>query len=296
MRAPPSSSPESRWSAERLTSRDGRYPDGLRDLQENAPPHIWARGDPDVLRIRPAVAIVGTRRATSYGLRVTTELSAALARAGACIVSGLASGIDGTAHRAALDVQGATIAVLGTGLDVVYPKAHRTLQARIAENGLLLSELDALDHGMPFTFPKRNRLIAALASVTIVVEAPARSGALGTAEHAQSLDRAVACVPGPIDQPQSVGTNQLIRDGAGIITSIEDALALAGLTPPPRTPRGSPEGDEGLVWAALAAGPLDMDALCHRSGLPAAQCMVAVTTLELAGSIECALSGEIRRR
>lgn len=208
----------------------------------------------------------------------------------------MASGIDGTAHSAALDAGGKTIAVLGTGLDVVYPRAHRQLQARIAAAGLLLSELEADDHGMRFTFPKRNRIIAALTSVTIVVEAPERSGALGTAEHAQVLNRTVACVPGPIDQPQSAGTNRLIRDGAGIVTSIEDALAFAGLTPPPRTPRSDPNGDEGRVWAALAGGPLDMDSLCHRSGLPAAQCMVAVTMLELSGSIECALSGEIRRR
>jgi DNA processing protein len=106
----------------------------------------------------------------------------------------------------------------------------------------------------------------------------------------------VAAVPGPIDQPQSAGTNWLIATGAQIITSVEDALALAGLTPPPRTPRGDPDGDEGRVWSALADGPLDIDSVCHRSGLPAAQCLAAVTKLEIAGSIECALTGEIRRR
>lgn len=296
MPGPPSSFPETSAGTVRLTPRDARFPRGLDDLQENAPSLLWVRGRVELLDCRPAIAIVGTRRATPYGQRIARELSAALARAGACIVSGLAHGIDGVAHRAALDVEGATIAVLGTGLDDVYPKAHRHLQATIASRGLLISELEAKDHGMPFTFPRRNRIIAALASVTIVVEAPERSGALGTAEHALSLNRVVACVPGPIDQPQSAGTNGLIRDGAGVIASIEDALALAGLTPPPRTPRVNPEGDEGRVWSALAGGPLDMDTLCHRSGLPAAQCMVAVTTLELAGSIECALSGEIRRR
>ncbi len=149
---------------------------------------------------------------------------------------------------------------------------------------------------MPWTFPRRNRIIAALARVTIVIEAGARSGALNTAEHARELDRVVAAVPGPIDQPQSEGSNTLIRDGAGIVTSIEDAMALAGITPPPRTPRVDPDGNEGRVWAALADGGLDLDSLCHRSGLPAAQCLAAVTTLEIAGSIECSLTGEVRRR
>lgn len=292
----PSSFPEGLPSAVRLTPRDARYPSDLSDLQENAPTALWLRGRVELLERRPAIAIVGTRRATAYGLRITRELTTALARAGACIVSGLANGIDGAAHRAALDAGGVTIAVLGTGLDEVYPKAHRQLQATIATRGLLVTELEATDHGMPFTFPRRNRIIAALASVTVVVEAPEHSGALGTAEYALDLNRTVACVPGPIDQPQSAGTNLLLRDGATVIASVEDALTLARLTAPPRTPRVNPDGDEGRVWSALAGGPLDMDTLCTRSGLPAAQCMAAVTTLELAGSIECALSGEIRRR
>jgi DNA processing protein len=218
---------------------------------------------------------------------VTRELSAAFARAGACVVSGLASGIDGAAHRAALDVGGTTIAVLGTGLDVVYPKGHREMQMRIGDEGLLITELEATDHGMPFTFPERNRIIAALAALTIVVEAPRKSGALKTAEHAEELSRTIAAVPGPIDQPQSTGTNWLIANNAQIITSVEDALALAGLTPPPRRPRGAPTGAEGRVWSVLAHGPLDIDA---------AVCLAAGTALELSGSIECALTGEIRRR
>jgi DNA processing protein len=220
----------------------------------------------------------------------------AFARAGACVVSGLATGIDGAAHRAALEAGGATIAVLGTGLDMNYPKGHRLLQRTIGEKGLLISELEPEDHGMKFTFLERNRIIAALARVTIVVEAPEQSGALNTAEHALDLHRDLGAVPGPIDQPQSVGSNRLMRDGAQPITSIEDALALAGLTPPPRTPKVDPLGDEGRVWSALAAGALDLDSLCNRSGLRGSQCLAAVTQLEIAGSIEWALTGEIRRR
>lgn len=279
-----------------LTPADARYPEEFRDLGTDAPRQLFARGTLDVLDRRPRVAVVGTRRATAYGLRVTRELAGAFARAGAVVVSGMASGIDAAAHRATLDAGGITIGVLGTGLDQVYPKAHRGLQGEVAARGLLITELYHDDHGMKFTFIHRNRLIAAMCSVVIVTEAPERSGALNTANHALDLGRTVAAVPGPIDQPQSVGANAVIRDGGTIITCIEDALALAGLTPPPRVPRGDPDGDAGRVWKALAHGGLDIDALCTSTGLPANQCLAAVTELEVAGSIECALSGVIRRR
>jgi DNA processing protein len=280
----------------RLTPEHPQYPRDLDALGADAPKVLWARGSLDVFNSRPRVAIVGTRRSTAYGRRVTLELATALARAGACIVSGLATGVDGFAHAAALDVGAPTIAVLGTGLDVSFPRANVELQRSIALRGLLLTELEAEQRGQRFTFPRRNRIIAALAQLTIVVEAGQQSGALITAGHALDLDRDVAGVPGPIDQPQSTGVNRLIRDGAQMLTSIEDALALAGLQTAARTPRGDPDGDEARVWRALAGGPLHLDNLCHQSGLPAAQCMAAVTALEIAGSVECALTGEIRRR
>jgi DNA processing protein len=290
-------SPERRAPHDTRIDRGGpAYPPELNDLGADAPGSLWTRGSLEILAVQPRVAIVGTRRATPYGLRVARELATAFARAGACIVSGLATGIDGTAHRAALDENGATIAVLGTGLSHSFPKSNRQLQRCIAERGLLVSELADEDHGMPFTFPRRNRIIAALSSLTIVVEAGAKSGALITAGDAERLNRQFAAVPGPIDQPQSVGTNWLLGQNAQVIGSVEDALALVSLTPPPRSPRGDPGGDEGRVWSALADGALDIDSLCHRSGLPAAQCLAAVTKLEIAGSIECALTGEIRRR
>ena len=279
-----------------IAPSDPRYPEEFRDLGEDAPVQVFARGSLEVLAARPRVAIVGTRRATGYGLRVTREVASAFARAGAVVVSGMAWGIDGAAHRAALDAGGLTIGVLGTGLDQLYPRSHRDLQNEVAARGLLLSELYPDEHGMRFTFIHRNRLIAALCSVVIVTEAPERSGALNTVTHALDLGRTIAAVPGPIDQPQSAGANAVIRDGGHIITSIEDALALAGLTPPARVPRGSPLGDAGRVWSALGTGGLDIDALCAKTGLPAAQCLAAVTELEVAGSIECALSGVIRRR
>src|SRR5207249_9854011 len=144
------------------------------------------------------------------------ELAGALARAGACVVSGMALGIDAIAHRAALEVNGRTIAVLGTGVDIAYPRAHRGLHAEIVARGLVLSELPPGAHSHGGSFPLRNRIIAALAKVTIVVEAPEGSGALITSERALDLNRTVAAVPGPIDSPQSEGTNKLIREGAQI--------------------------------------------------------------------------------
>ncbi len=272
------------------------YPADLRDLPQ-PPVRLFAQGRRELLS-RPCVAVVGTRRATTYGERVTRALASALARAGVCVVSGLARGVDGTAHRAALEVGGDTIAVLGTGTEVTYPVAHRALQAEIAERGLLLSELCPDDRADGGSFPRRNRIIAALARAVIVVEAGHGSGALITADHALELGRSVAAVPGPIDSPQSAGSNRLLRDGAFVIADAADALSLAGITTASAAAAatlGSPA--EAAVWRALdKEGALDIDTLAATANLPARACLEAVSALELAGVIACAASGEIRRR
>jgi DNA processing protein len=273
---------------------DADYPRALLDLPQ-PPSTIWRIGDLDVLN-RPVVAIVGTRKATAYGERVTRELAGALARAGACVVSGMALGIDGVAHKAALEARGKTAAVLGTGVDIAYPPSHRSLHARIASEGLLLSELPPGAHSHGGSFPNRNRLIAALARLTIIVEAPVKSGALYTADFATNLHRDVGVVPGPIDSPKSEGSNLLLRDGAQAIMSPADALSLLGLTPPVRTLIDPDDPDQSRVWQALKQGPADLDTLCYRASLPVQRCLAAVTALELNGSIECALTGEVRRR
>jgi DNA processing protein len=273
---------------------DADYPPALLDLPQ-PPSMIWRIGDLDVLN-RPVVAIVGTRKATAYGERVTRELAGALARGGACVLSGMALGIDGVAHVAALDACGKTAAVLGTGADIAYPPSHRGLHARIGSEGLLLSELPPGAHSHGGSFPKRNRLIAALARLTIIVEAPVKSGALYTANDAAALNRDVGVVPGPIDSPKCEGSNLLLRDGAQAIMSPADALALLGLTRPVRTLVELDDPDQSQVWQALKQGPADLDTLCHRASLPVQRCLAAVTALELNGSIECALTGEVRRR
>jgi DNA processing protein len=277
-----------------LLPGDDDYPAALSELHD-PPPHLFAIGELALLRA-PAVAIVGTRRATPYGERVARELSAALARAGVAVVSGLARGIDAAAHRAALDAGGGTIAVLGTGVDVPYPAAHRALHREIGAAGLLLAEELPGVRPTNGSFPKRNRLIAALARATIVVEAPVRSGALITAAQALDLGRAVAAVPGPIDAPASGGTNELLRDGAIVIAAVADALALVGAPPPPAAPPVLDSPAERAVWEALAAGPADLDLLAARATIPARECLAAVTMLEMRGVVECTVTGEIRRR
>ena len=277
-----------------IAKTDADYPASLRDLRD-APAQLWAVGRVELATSTPIVAIVGTRDSTPYGERVTRELARTLARRGACIVSGMARGIDAAAHRAALDENGPTVAVLGTGIDVPYPVGHRALHETIGRRGLLLAELPPGTRAFRGCFPRRNRVIAALASVTIVVEAGVKSGALNTSGWALELGRTVAAVPGPIDIPQAGGSNQLLRDGATVIADVADALALVGLTPVIRRPRAFADPDTAAVWAALGDGPLDSDALCARSGLPAHRCLAAVTELEVQGAVECALTGLIWR-
>ncbi len=276
------------------TTTDASYPAALREL--NDPPAVlWSRGDWNVLQ-PPVVAVVGTRRSTGYGQRVTREIVSALARRGACIVSGMALGIDGVAHRAALDAGGRTVAVLGTGADVVYPRAHAALHREISERGLVLSELPPGARSDGGSFPRRNRIIAGLAQLTIVVEAPRDSGALLTSNRALELGRDVSAVPGLIDSPQSEGSNNLLREGAHVITSVSDALHLVGLSPIARITPDLRTGPERAIWHALHERGLMLDELCARSALPVVECLTAVTTMEMRGVIECVITGEIRRR
>jgi DNA processing protein len=276
-------------------SRGGSgYPIALEDLTF-PPDQLFVLGEPSVLDA-PRVAVVGTRDATGYGLRMTRAIASELARAGVCVISGMARGIDAAAHRAALEVGGRTVAVLGTGIDVPYPVGHRELHQLLSRRGLVLSEYGPGVRAHKGAFPRRNRIIAALAPVTIVVEAGERSGAHNTADHALDLGRTVAAVPGPIDSRQSAGTNKLIRDGAAVITTVGDALSLVGVGPPSRARDAELSGKESRVLEALADGGLDLDTLAARSSLPVRECLAAVTSLEILGMIECLLTGEVRRR
>lgn len=274
------------------TSQD--YPDSLRDLGD-APSRLFTIGDASHMR-PPTVSIVGTRNATSYGMRTARSLATAFSRAGFSIVSGMARGIDAAVHRAALEAGGRTVAVLGTGVDVPYPIGHRELHRAIGERALVISEYGSGVGAHPGTFPRRNRIIAALSPVTIVVEAGVRSGAINTAGHALRLSRTIAAVPGPIDSPESVGANRLIRDGAHIITALPDAFALAGVAMDDECEPSGLAPDEARVWKCLAAGPLGPDALARKCHVTVRECLTILTSLELGGLVEVLVTGEARRR
>ena len=277
------------------TRESAEYPVELLDLAQ-PPRELYAIGRTSALS-RPRVAIVGTRNSTAYGERITRTLTRALVRGGVSIVSGMARGIDAAAHRTALEEGGNTVAVLGTGVDVPYPVGHRLLHRTIAEHGIVVSESPPGTRAGPGAFPRRNRIIAALAPVTIVVEAGFRSGALNTASQALELGRVVAAVPGPIDSDQSRGSNQLLRDGAVLIAAPEDALALLGVSAPQvAPPRPLLPESERKVWDAIAGGFVDTDALPAATDLTIAECLAAITSLEIMGLVECSLAGEIRRR
>ena len=199
---------------------DEVYPARLGHLVD-PPPVLFARGRLELLS-RPAVTIVGSRRSTGYGRRSAEALAAQMALRGITVVSGLALGIDGASHRGALEAGGDTIAVLGSGVDLIQPASHRRLGERVAREGLLLSEFLPGEPARAHHFPRRNRILAALGGAVVVVEAAEKSGALITVEHALDLGRDVYAVPGALDAPQSRGCNLLIRQGAQVITSPEE--------------------------------------------------------------------------
>src|SRR4051794_89409 len=270
------------------------YPAHLRDAAD-APWALIGRGDAGLLDgLEPfqAVTIVGARRATSYGREVARELGRELAAAGMIVVSGLAFGIDGCAHRGAIDA-GRTIAVLGCGPDVAYPASHRTLWRRICETGLVISELPPGATPWRWTFPARNRIMAALAGMTVVVEAAARSGSLITMDLAADLGRDLGAVPGPVTSRASAGPNGLLAAGAHVIRDAQDILdAMLG---PGRTQieRAAPtlEPDLEAALAAVEAGNSTCDEVATATGLTGPAAATALSRLELLGYLTCSNLG-----
>lgn len=268
----------------------------LRDLA-SIPTHVWTIGDLSILGDRPTVSIVGTRQLTAYGERAARSLANAFARNGATVISGMARGIDSVAHVSTMEVGGKTVAILGTGIDVPYPASNRPLYRKIREHGLIISEAPPGATAHLGSFPNRNRLIAALGQATIVVEGGLKSGALITADRANEIGRAVGIVPGPIDSPTSLGSNQRLRDGIGhCIAVIEDALKLVGIVESGKHSVVFKNASEEAIWLALEHPAANFDVLTGRTGLPARLCLETVTALELRGLVDCAITGEMRRR
>lgn len=272
-----------------LTWNTATYPRYLREIP-NPPPLLYMRGE-----IRPndrwAVAVVGTRRLTSYGRQVTRDLVVGLARSGVTIVSGLARGIDSLAHKAAIEAGGRTLAVLGSGLNQIYPPENRKLAAQIVQgNGAVLSEYALNTRPEAKNFPPRNRIISGLSLGTIVIEAGQRSGALITAKFALEQDREVFAVPGPIHSKSSKGTNGLIQQGAKLVASVEDVLEELNLTQAPQQQAVQmmlPESaEEAELLQHLVDAPVHIDELSRRSGLPSAQVGSTLTLMELKGMVQ----------
>lgn len=254
------------------------------------PPLLFVRG-PAALPI-DGVAMVGARRASAYGLRMTSSLAEGLAGEGVPVLSGLARGIDAAAHRAALRAGGVTVAVLGSGPDKTYPAEHVGLADAIAENGLLVTEFLPGTPPLPHHFPRRNRILAAMARVVVLVEARLRSGSLSTVKWAADLGRDVLVVPGPVDHELGEGPMQLLREGAHPVATVDDVLGAMGrsrCTVASVADPSSPEAtvaidDEGRRLLALLGGEgADLDTLLRLSGLPVASVMERVLELEVSG-------------
>lgn len=274
---------------------DPRYPERLAGLPD-APAALHVAGGLERFERltgegAPGVAVVGARRASAYGLEVARGLGRGLAAAGVTVVSGMALGVDSAAHAGALEA-GPTIAVLAGGADRPYPASKRRLHAAIRERGCVVSELGPGIGARRWCFPARNRIIAALAGVTVVVEAMARSGSLITAELARDLGRDVGAVPGPVTSPLSAGPNALLADGAHVIRGPEDALDLAcgvGAWRRPGAERAAPEHLRAL-HAAVAAGAGSPEALA-RQGVPIAAALAGLAELELLGLVRRTAGG-----
>jgi DNA processing protein len=267
---------------------DRGFPDRLADDPE-PPAVLFARGRTAPLA-GPTVAVVGTRRCTRYGHDVARELGRSLASGGVTVVSGLALGIDAAAHQGALDAGSVPpVAVVGTGLDVVYPRRNRALWEQVATSGLILSEAPLGTPPEPWRFPARNRIIAGLADVVVVVESHAVGGSLYTAEEALARAVPVLAVPGPIRSPASAGTNRLLADGAQLVCAIDDVVIALGLVPrpvPARTREPRKEQLEQTVLDAAGWEPVSLDQLATATDLGIDQLSLAVERLVAAGHLE----------
>jgi DNA processing protein len=278
---------------------DPLFPQGLRDA-DDGPRALIGRGDPwllgDLAATDGVVTVVGSRRATTYGRELARSLGRDLAAAGLVVVSGMAFGIDACAHRGALE-SGRTIAVLGCGADVAYPATHRSLWRRIQENGLVLSELPPGTGAWRWAFPARNRLMAAMAGMTVVVEAAERSGSLITADLAIDLGRDLGAVPGPVGSRTSDGPNSLLANGACVVRDAQDVLdAMLGpgvRVPVPSGPALEPEQE--LALDAVERGLDTGDAIAAELGVDGAAVATALAGLEAAGYVSCSLLGTYSR-
>jgi DNA processing protein len=283
-----------RCGIEPIAIFDPRYPP-LLGCTVDPPPVLWTRGKLEVLA-RPTVAVVGSRAASPYALQVGARLGAALAERGILVASGLARGVDSAAHRGCLKAGGPTVAVLGSGLDRVYPPEHDRLAADISQNGLVLAELGPGAAPLPEHFPLRNRIISGISLATVVVEASEKSGSLITARCALEQGRDVMAVPGSVLSGRNRGSHALLKDGAKVVETADDILQELGWSLP-RAPEVSPKLliQEPLLWQMEPGEPYELDRLASATGISGARLLARLTELELAGFISVAGGRFLRR-
>ena len=271
-----------------LTWHDADYPALLREI-DDLPPILYMKGQ--FPQDDPAVTIVGTRRPTAYGREVAAHLAGELAEAGVAVISGLARGIDGEAHRATLKAGGRTVAVLGCGVDVTYPSEHAQLMEQMTESGAVLSEYPLGTKSEARHFPRRNRLLSGLSVATLVIEAGHGSGTLSTVKFALEQNREVLCVPGSIYSPASTLTNKLIQEGAKPILNVRDVLDKIRALPLIETQQALPglihesTAEESTIYDALAYEPQHVDDLSRATGLPVTSITGTLTIMELQGRV-----------
>ncbi len=281
-----------------LTLGDEAYPAALLEIPD-PPVALYVKGNVALLS-RPALAVVGARNATPQGEANAEAFSRSLSEAGLCIVSGLALGIDAAAHRGGLAGPGATVAVIGTGADRIYPARNAALARQIAEAGAIVSEFPLGSGPLAHHFPRRNRLIAGLAQGVLVVEAALKSGSLITARLATDCGRDVFAIPGSIHSPVARGCHQLIRDGAKLVETAADILDELRLAPCEAAPPCDPapadgDGDEARVMHAMGHDPVDMDTLVQRTTLTAEALYAILLALELDGRVSRLPGGRLQR-
>jgi DNA processing protein len=261
------------------------YPVALRTIFD-PPPVLWTRGASSALNA-PAVAIVGARAASAYGLAVAARLAADLAAAGLEVVSGMARGVDSAAHRGALSVQGVTVAVLGSGADIIYPAENRLLARDIAASGAVISELVPGTPPLPHFFPLRNRIISGLARAVVVIEAGEKSGSLITARTALEQGREVLAVPGNVLSGRNRGAHALLKDGAKIVESADDILEELGMamSAAAKAPAKTAAGQDPVFDSLTPGEPADLDAIAERTGLTPTRLLPRLFELEMQGLV-----------
>ena len=274
---------------------DARYPAALAAISD-PPPILWTKGQLDSLR-GPMVAVVGSRAASPYALEVARRLGRDLAHREITVVSGMARGVDSAAHLGALDADGVTIAVFGCGVDVIYPREHTELAARIAERGALVSEFPPGSAPLPACFPQRNRIISGLSLAVVIVEAAEKSGSLITARHALDQGREVLAVPGNILGGRNTGAHALLRDGAKIVESADDILEEIhiGMRAPDESKLAKRASQDPVLLHMTLGESYDLDELSNACGMDRIKLLRRLLELELGGAVRRVEGGRFVR-